>query len=162
MGISTSTLIVELRRHLGVDKDDDGYDDSGCLSLLNRAFWEVLEKFPFREKDASVTFTLTAGIRKYITPTAFEAIQNVAIADINTQERAVLEQITIFNYEDKLDDPTNSTKRDKPKQYFRFNEHIIFRPVPDQDYTVDLHYWINLADLDVQNDPRIPRTWHEI
>jgi hypothetical protein len=48
MSIDLVTMRDELRDHLG--QDDVELDDDAADLLLNRAYWELLDKFPFREK----------------------------------------------------------------------------------------------------------------
>ena len=51
MGMDLETLRDELREHVGVDSDD--LPDPDADLLLNRSFWELMNKFRFRETECS-------------------------------------------------------------------------------------------------------------
>ncbi|KKL27584.1 hypothetical protein LCGC14_2383720 [marine sediment metagenome] len=59
MAIDLAVLRTELRVHLGYESDGtDDLSDGDADLLLNRAFWELLNKFNFREEECSIEFTV--------------------------------------------------------------------------------------------------------
>src|SRR6266496_2406681 len=99
MTIDLSSLRSELRDHLGVDDTD--LPDTAADLLLNRSYWEILDKFPFREKEVTATFSTVSGTRFYKGPTPFEAIQQLSIEDLNSKQHDPLDHIDSYVYEQK-------------------------------------------------------------
>ena len=59
MPINLADLRTELRVHLGYESDGtDDLSDNAADLLLNRALWELLNKFNFREEECSIEFTI--------------------------------------------------------------------------------------------------------
>jgi len=169
MTILLSVLRDELREHLGygdeiADADADrttGWKDVNVELLLNRAFWEVIDKFPFREKEETTTFVTVVGDSFMTLPTDFNALRKISIQDLTSLEWTPLERMSVDYHERKAD--SNTSARGKPERYFRDNVGVRLQEIPDDIYTLRIKYWISLADLtSTKTDPEIPQIWHEI
>ena len=167
MTIELAALRTELREHLGYGDENALADGSRVLKdtdadlLLNRSFWELLNKFPFREKEKSSTLVTVAGTEFYTLPVSFEAIRGVSIQDSTTLDWTPIDRMTEDVFERNRSASTDA--RGLPTGYFRQGEGILLQPVPDLVYTLRFHYWITLADLATGNiDPLIPAVWHEV
>ena len=108
MAIDLAVLRTELRVNLGYETDDTGeLSNTDADLLLNRAFWELMNKFNFREEEKSSTFPTIAGTEFYSLPTLFESVRNITIQDPGTNSAeawAPLERITLEEYTNNLDD----------------------------------------------------------
>lgn len=164
-----ATLRVEIRGLLGVDETDlpndtvvtSGSEKVGLDLLLNQAYWEVLDKNHFREKEVTATFPTVAGTRFYKVPSSFEALQQLSIEDLDSGLHSPLERATEYEYESIFQNTTDS--QGKPSKYLREGNGIRLWLTPDNAYTVTIKYWKELTDLSSTNlNPEIPRTWHEI
>lgn len=161
MSINVSTLIDELRVHLG-GLDSTELSDTDALLLLNRAYWELIDKYKFREKELTASFPLVAGEAFYQVPQPFEAIQLLSIEDVNTFRQTTLDRMTQFEFENiRTADPNDV---DKPTKYLRENAGIRLWKTPDQIYTLTIKYWTILDDLvkGVTVLPGPPQAWHEV
>ena len=164
MSIDVEVLRTELRVHLGYESDgtDELSNDDADL-LLNRSFWELLNKFNFREEEKSSTFPTIAGTEFYSLPTLFESVRNIAIQDPdNSEVWAILDRMTIDEYSKNLND--ESSAEGKPVKYLRENNGIRLSPIPDKaTYVIKLKHRITLADLSSSNLTMvIPQVWHEL
>ena len=173
MGLSLASLRTELRKSLGVDAVDlpnatqtSPTEKVGADELLNRSLWEVTEKFAFREKERSVSFTIDNVLgHKYTLPGVFDALLDVSIESIdgnlvytplNRMTRVVYDSLYSANSQDQ-------TKYTIPTDYVRENDCIIFYPSPNQSYNVKLRFLQTIADLSDSNTSlTIPQSWHEI
>lgn len=164
--IDLPTLRAELRQLLGVDSDDLPDDTDivnnkvGANLLLNQSYWELLDKFPFREKEVSATFLTVAGTRYYQVPTSFEALRQLSIEDPNSQQHTPLERMTVYEYEQLF--VNNDAARGQPTKYAREKDGIRLWRTPDAVYTLTLKYWTVLSDLSDSNAPQLPQSWDEI
>lgn len=166
MGFAVNAQIVELRAILGVDANDtsaDGefrFDDNGCLLLLNRAWWALMDTFQFREKEKTAQFQTVAGTDLYAVPQPFEGLRQISIEDINDQSHTPLNFMTPVVYESKFVDTVEA--RDKPSDYVREGNSLRLYPTPDDIYTMTIKYWFPLDDLVENVSPPVPQIWHEI
>ena len=164
MSIDTQSLIDELREHLGVDDTD--LDDDACTLLLNRSYWAMLDKFPFREKEVTASFATEDGVNLYAVPSPFEALKSLAIEDLNSFALSPLERMTQKEYDAVfVNDTVEGDDEDKPQKYYREKNCIKLWPTPDDAYTITIRYWTVLDDLDntdVDDSPGIPQNWHEL
>ena len=159
MTLDITSLRTELRDHLGVD-DNDMPDDEADL-ILNRAYWELLDKFPFREKETSGVFQTVIGTNLYGMPSPFDALRQLSIEDLNTLKHTPLKRMTIYEYEQLFNAQT--TTQAKPWGYVREGCAARLFPTPDNIYNITIKYWTVLADLsDSNTTPPIPQVWHEI
>lgn len=142
----------------GVDVDDAA--ETLIDDCLNRSWWEIMNKFKFREKDIAASFTLVASQAIYDCPDPFEAMRSIAIVDDDNKHHYI-ERVTSKWYEEHLDTDTDSDGF--PTNYFREGSTITLWPTPDAAYNAVLRYTTTLADLSTSNSlPEIPQEWHEI
>lgn len=166
MAIDLAVLRTELRVHLGYETDDTtelSNDDADLL--LNRAFWELLNKFNFREEECSVEFTVDKGEDFISLPTLFESIRKLAIKNPDDNSWEPLSRIDINEFERTANDDTSA--QEAPVKYFREGVGIRLLSIaggsPDKTYTLRIKYRITLADLSGSNTTMvIPEVWHEL
>lgn len=159
MSIALESLRSELREHLGVDEVE--LDNDACDLLLNRAYWELLDKFPFREKEVSATFDTVDGTLLYSMPSPFEALRQLSIENPDTYEHTYLRKWDEREYEENYNSDEDS--RGYPTHYVREGCSVRLWPTPDDAYTITIKYLTVLEDLSDDNtDPGIPQTWHEV
>jgi len=160
MTLNLDTLRDKLRVHTG--EDDTDLTDSDTDLLLNQSYWEVMDKFNFREKERRVTFTLVADARDYNAPSPFEALQNIAVVDTYGQHN-YLKRMTPAKYEEEYTSGDNESKG-IPTHYIRRQNKITLFPTPDIAYDAVMYYWTTLSDLEegVVDEPNMPQVWHEI
>lgn len=160
--ISTAQLILELRSHLG-GLDTTDLPDADATLLLNRAYWEVIDKFPFREKEVSQTFPTVMGVRFMGIPVPFEALRQLSIEDPNTFQHVVLNRMTPYDYENTFVNNPDMSQFGMPTNYVREDAGIRLWPTPDQVYSITIKYWTVLSDLvSGSSDPEPPQSWDEI
>lgn len=158
MSLDIVQMRTKLRKPLGVDEDD--LPDVDVDLLLNTSYWELLDKFPFREKEVTATFQTTIGTRSYDMPQPFEALRQLSILDPSTNEHTPLKRMTVFEYETKYVEGVDNYAM--PCKYTREGCFARLWPTPDDIYTITIKYWTTLADLADGSDPIIPQAWHEI
>ena len=166
MAIDLTVLRTELRIHLGYESDGtDDLSDVNADLLLNRAFWELLNKFNFREEECSIEFTVAEDEDYISLPTLFESMRKLAILNADTNVWTPLTRITIDEFERVANDDTSA--KGAPERYFR--EGIGIRLLssaggaPDATYTLRIKYRVTLADLATGNTTLvIPDVWHEL
>lgn len=160
MSIDLTSMRAELLDHLGLTTE---FDNNDLDLLLNRSFWEIMNKFPFRETEESATFVTTEGEGFYATPALFEAIRLLSIKQLDEtgDKWTTLERMTIRTHEKELD--TSEDARGMPERYVRENGGYRLEPIPDDEYDMRVKYWITLADLSGANlDTELPAIWDEI
>ncbi len=161
MGLSLQNIRDSLRITLGVDDID--YPDTIVDSWINKSYWELDAKFPFREKEDSGTFVTVAGTAIYtISDSDFESLTNLAVYDSIADESKNVDRTTIDWYNQNYS--VNTDKQDIPSKYFRNEQkNIVLWPTPDDIYTLTYNFLKLLPDLvsGTQN-PVFPRSWHEI
>jgi hypothetical protein len=182
MPLSITVLRTELRDHLGLDEDELPPEDAD--SLLNRSWWEVMDKFNFREKEAKTSFQTVAGIHIYSMPQGYDALQLLSIGGSNNNnllggqfylnggaflnpttsdetKHTQLDRIDDKWFEDNYDDDVD--EYGQPVRYYRYGSGIVLNPTPDAVYNVNVSYLITLADLSNTNEyPPVPQSWHEV
>jgi len=164
MTIALSDLRTELRVHLGLETDDtDELSNDDADLLLNRAFWELMNKFNFREEEKSSTFPTIDGTEFYSLPTLFESVRNISLQDSdNTETWFPLDRTSLDEYTKNLDDADSN--EGMPLRYFREDNGIRLSPIPDKaTYVIKVKHRITLADLSSSNTTLvIPQVWHEL
>lgn len=158
MGIDIVNLRSLLRQ--GTGHDDVDLPDADADLRLNQAYWELLDKFPFREKEVRTTFPTVAGTRAYNVPSPFEALRHLAVVNPVDTQHTPLDQMGIDVYEQKYNEDV--TQRAIPTNYVREGCQVILWPTPDQVYTLAMRYLTVLADVGTGQNPNIPQSWHEI
>lgn len=159
MGLFIQDLRNEVRLATGTDEAD--LPDDALDLYLNQSWWEICDKFGFREKEVTVTFDTIVGTRLYNMPSPFEALRKLSIKNPTTNEHKVLNRITVDVYENKYDEDAEAQAI--PCEYVREGCAVRLWPTPDAIYTITQKYWTTLADLsDVNPSLIIPVSWHEI
>jgi hypothetical protein len=164
MGIDLAKLDKKLCRMLGLDdpdvNDDENLPKAERIDIFNISFWEIADKFPFREKEATATFSTVAGTPNYDIPVGTEAVRNVSGKDDELQHFDIA-PMSPEEYESLLNE--NSNERAIPTRYVRETCMIRLWPTPDDTYTIIVKHWKELADmLNDADQPGVPRNWHEI
>lgn len=151
-----------VRKPLGMlDEDDPDLTNDDVDLYLNRAYWEVQNKFPFREKERTGTFVTQAGVRNYEMPKPFEALQSLSIVDLVSGQHTPLDLMTDDVYESKYVEGENSYGM--PEGYMREDCFARLWPTPDKQYTIVLRRKITLTDLSTSNQlTAIAEVWDEI
>lgn len=159
MSIDLSTMVNDLRSHIGVKSNHPEFSDDACKLLLNRAFWDMLNKIDFKEKEVSATFQTEAGTYFYTLPIALEALLRVSAVTEQGQHVIVMKSDT-FTYESKQDDTVTGF----PTMYVHHDSGIILHPTPDAAYTIWIYYLYSLEDLDFTNltSTGLPRNTDEM
>ena len=119
--------------------------DDFIKNAENRIF--DLVQFDYFRKN--VTGSLTTGNTYLTTPTDYQLSFSLAVVDSNGDYHYLDKKHPSFMREYNVD-PTDSTLRGLPKYYADFDKElstasnngstIIVSPVPDANYTVELHY----------------------
>lgn len=159
MGLLTTQLLSKLRKATGLQDQDDMSDADGIL-ILNQSYWELMDKYPFKEKEVRVTFPTVAGVRNYNCPTPFEALRHLAILNPQGEAHTPLDQISEDVYEQEYD--ASSDNQAIPTKYVREGCQILLFPTPDDAYTITMRYWTTLDNLTSVTGPNMPQSWHEI
>jgi len=161
MGLNINALRSGIKKPLGMDDTDTELTNDDIDLYLNRSLWEVDNKFPFKEKEKTVTFPLIEGIRNYSVPVPYEAVKTLAVIGQYDELSHPLRYMEVFEYNSLYD--TSEFARGQPTGYTRENNFIRFYPTPDYEYTIVLKRLILLDDLsDTNSEANIPRVWHEI
>ena len=163
--MNTGLDILALRNMVMEPLDLDSNDPNEIALtdiMLNRAFWEILDKFKFRKEEIMVTRQTIIGERNYNVPEPLEAIVGVYIEDLDSQEHTPLGQITAETYESRW--VNNQDNWDKPTHYVREFCLIRLWRTPDKVYPMVLRRRIVLGDIALASNsyPDIPKSWHEI
>lgn len=162
MGMDIVRMRVRVRKPLGItDSTDPDLDDNDVDEYLNNSFWEIQDKFPFREKERIGTFDTIAGTRNYEMPKPFECLRALAITDPVTLQHTPLILMDDSEYEEKYnEDPSHYGK---PQKYIREGCFARLWPTPDQDYVITIRRNIILDDLSNDNSTSpLPQVWTEI
>ena|SRR5690606_35710101 len=165
MGMTLQQIRDSLRRHTGTDSQD--LDDDVADELISRAYEELSDKYPFREKDYRLDFVTSIDPlitpryqNKYSFPANFVAVRVVSVTDCNGMKHK-LERMTRSELE--MVTNTESYADAMPTHYVRDSDCLILWPRPDQEYSITVRYEKSLSDLINANDePDLPRSWHEI
>ena len=163
MGLDLDAMCDEVWSVTGTDSGDPQMTRDKVILYLNRSYWELLDKYHFREKDVTETFNTTEGERLYEVPTPFEALQNIAIIDPDTTQSTPLKRMSTEKYNTEYN--TDDDQWAIPTHYVREDCAIKLWPTPDSnEYTIVIKYWAVLSDLSEDSNPTpdIPRSWHEI
>lgn len=153
---------VELREHLG-GLDSNDLPDTRADLLLNRSYWELEDKFPFRKKEKTSTFNLTIGERKYAMPAPYEALRFISIEMPDTTDKAHEKLIRMGRPEYEGLYVNRTDARGLPTHYIREADDFILWVTPDVAYPLTVGYWGIFSDLsDANPTPEVPQVWHEI
>ncbi len=160
-GLSLTDMRRLLRKGLG-DLDDSDLTDAEADELLNFAFWELEDKFPFKEKELTVEGSTVAGTRSYALADNLAALVSVSVKDPDDGIWYKLVRMSIASHDESRND--NSDTRARPVRYLRLEHDLILQPVPDQVYTYRTTMWRTLASLEegVVDATGLPRNWDEM
>lgn len=163
-GLSIQQILHQLRTITGHDTislpDSDTGEQIGGMTYINTSFWEIANKFNFRQEDATVGDITIIGQSAYPCPTLMDAVTDVSILDPSSNKYTKLDQMTLSVYRDSQD--IDDDARGFPTSYVRNGSAYILYPTPDQVYTTQIDYLQTLADVILAGTPIIPREWHEI
>lgn len=166
-GLNIDQLRLMLYTPLGIPLNSVQLPFTVADLYLNRAFWEVQNKFPFREKEVISNFNTTIGVRNYDVSFPTEAVKHISIThpnvggSVTVNKSWPLEQITRDQYEQLYAD--NSDVYELPEKYVREGCIIRLWPTPDAIYTLTIERLVALTDISTSHvSPSIPQVWHEI
>lgn len=164
MSLTLTQIRAKILKATGTDVTDWDNGDTDLDLYANLSWWDIMDKYDFREKEASIIFDTVAGTTSYdvttvVTPIIFDALQTISIQDPITFEHTDLDLITIQDYESRIVNDT--TFQAKPTNYFRRDNSIVLWPTPDQIYQIQLYYLSVLSDIP-SGGPVIPQAWHEV
>ncbi len=166
MAIDLTVLVTELRVHLGLETTDtDELSKVDAELLLNRSFWELMNKFKFRETEQSIEFTIDEDENFIDLPALFESIRTLSILNSDTNKWTPLVRADIKEFEKVANDDTSA--KGAPENYFREGVGIrLYSSAgggPDKTYTLRIKHRVTLADLaDLNTTLVFPDVWHEL
>ncbi len=166
-GLTLSQIRAGILKATGTSVDDWDNGNTDLDQYANVSWWDIADKFDFRENEAPLTtFPTVVGTRSYDLVDIlddedidFNAIQRVSIEDLNDFKHTDLIVMSDFDYENEFvntDDNYN-----KPTRYFRRDNLLYLFETPDDTYTITLYALQNLSDIPTEG-PVVPRAWHEI
>jgi hypothetical protein len=159
VGLSVNKLITELRETCGVDSSDLPTTDAELL--LNRSWWDLMNKIEFRETEMASTFQTVVGLMQYTMTVPFESLKSLSLLNPVTNEQQLINVMDTRLYDANFKPDVLS--RGIPTMYFRENTAINLYPTPDKVYTITLRYITTLNDLEAGTaEPDVPQVWHEI
>lgn len=165
MTLSLANLRSELLSHLGVDVTDFPNGNTDLDLLINRSWWEIMDKLDFREKEAVSSYNTIVNQRLYAIGTVFgsnvmDAIRKIAIEQEEDEKELVLDQMTLDVY-NNLYNNDNTNAAAQPTHYIRDGSSFYLYPTPDAIYSLTLYYQAILADIP-SGGPVIPQSWGEV
>lgn len=161
MPMDIENMRHRIRKALGLEDDDPDLVDDDIDVYLNESYWELQDKFPFREKEKTVRFSTIAGTRSYDMPKPFDSLISLSVQDPTSNQFTKLERMTTDVYESKYDE--DDEEQGIPTHYVREGCFARLWPTPDDAYVVSLKKLITLDDISTQiPEPEIPRAWWEI
>lgn len=158
--LDVPTMITQLRGYTG--EDDGDIDDDDVTLLLNQSWWEIMDKFEFREKEQTGFFQTIVGEVNYPVPQPFECLRQISIQDPNSLQHSTLKRMVPNIYEKVIND--NIAQEGFPTDYVREGCLVRLWPTPNGVYDITIKYMTVLADLDSNLNPipAIPQVWGEI
>lgn len=167
MGIALATMRTNVLTQLGIDQSDLAGGQTDLDLLLNKSWWEIMDKIDFREKEDSTTIQTVVGTEVYdlaatlntTDSVVFDALRGVAIEDNDDNSWLNLNEVSQAYYDNNLISQTSA--QDKPQYYMREGGNITFLPTPDDVYNIKLRYLKILSDIPTDG-PVVHQTYHEI
>lgn len=164
MPINLTNMRLGVTRPLGLNAGGTQMGNDQIDLYLNRAFWEIQNKFPFREKEVVSSFETVEGGRNYDVQFPTEAVKHIAIKendDSGIGRHIPLVQITRDVYEREYE--ASEDQWDIPTSYVREGCIIRLFPTPDDAYTIIIKRLVALSDLsNIKTTSGIPQVWDEI
>lgn len=175
-GLSLTRMRALVRKGLG-GLDSDDINDTEVDELLNLAFWDVEERFPFKEKECRVEFPLTIGENMYLVPgnatgtnlLDLEAIKSVSVVtdegDVWPVARMTQEHWDSIAGVLRDRDDISTLEVDSyglPSRFVRMDESIILHPVPDKVYRLRVYFLKTLKSIvsGTVEQINLPRGWN--
>lgn len=167
MGLTLANIRTGVLDELGIDATDLDAAGSDKLDLLiNRSWWEVMDKFDFKERESNTEVPLVVGTYQYNLTTVinaaaaivFDALREIFIVDNNDKEH-LLEEVSRDVFLAGLN--IDTTARTLPEMYMREGGDIWISPIPDDTYTLRIFHLTVLPNVPV-GGPIVPQSWHEI
>jgi hypothetical protein len=160
-GLNITQMRAGIRKATGVEDGDPDLTNTEIDLYLNRALWELDNKFPFREKEKTVTFETIVGTRNYDVPEPVDAVKTLAVKDQYSSEWKTLRYMETFEYDNNYTEGVDFYG--KPWGYTREGCFVRLFPTPDKIYTILLKRWITIDDLTDSNiTADLPIVWHEV
>lgn len=157
--IDLAGMRMSVRTATGILPGDDDLKDEEIDVYLNKAYWEVMDKFPFREKQRTGQFLCEIGVRQYEIPKPVENVTGFAVVRDTDYQHIPLDQMdareTEFLYNQQ------ASNRGLPRKYLLENCYVRFWPTPDKAYTIVIRKNTILADIS-DSGIAIPQVWIEI
>jgi hypothetical protein len=150
-GLNIGNMRAGIRKATGIEAGDPDLTTPEIDLYLNRSLWEIDNKFPFKEKEKTVTFETIVDVRNYDVPEPVDAVKSLAIQDLHSAQTKTLRYMETFEYDNNY--TANSDFNGKPWGYTR--EGCFVRLV--------LKRWITIDDLtDANATAELPIVWHEV
>ena len=177
-GLTLTRMRALVRLGLG-GLDAADLTDAETDELLNLAFWDLEERFPFKEKECRVEFPTTVGENMYLVPgnatgvnlLDLESVKSVSVVDLNGNVWPVA-RMTQEHWDSvagKLRDEADLTAGDTdsyglPARFVRMDETLILHPTPDEIYRIRVFFLKTLKSLveGTITQINLPRGWNMI
>lgn len=158
MPLSVNQIDADLVKHCGNISDTD-ISPSDRLLQINKSFWEIADKFEFREAEGEYLFNTVAGTRSYSVPGSFDAMQSLSFEN---PETFIHTPVTPWDKKDYESSYVNKIdNRSSPVHYYREADKLVLFPTPDKVYPMIMKYLKTLDDLISGGTVSIPRGWDE-
>lgn len=158
--LDLNAMRANVRKAVGFqDETDPDLLTTEIDTYLNMAYQEVMDKFPFREKERAGEFETVIGVRNYEIPTPVEAVRQFAVVDPVSLQHMDLDQMDARETEHLYSEDVRA--RGMPKKYLLENCYVRLWPTPDKVYAIVIRKWTILNDIAASGIP-IPQVWVEI
>jgi hypothetical protein len=157
--ISLINMRASVRKAVGILQGDSDLEDPDIDVYLNKAYWEIMDVFPFREKQRTGNFPTVIGTLLYEIPKPVENVTGFAIVRDSDFQHIPLQQVDqieierLYNQQDSM--------RGMPQKYQLENCYVRFWPTPDKIYTIIIRKNTILADIQ-DSGIAIPQVWCDI
>src|SRR5690606_41504393 len=99
MGLDLTSLRNGIYKPIGIEPNSLEMPFVDVDLYLNRAFWEIQNKFPLMEIHVSTTFKTTARTRNYDVSYPPEPVLHIAVKDPTRMQHIPLDNITANTYD---------------------------------------------------------------
>ena len=140
MSFTLATLKTAVQDYMQVDETTF---NTNLTNFILESEERIFKLVQLAEQRKNVTASMSENNRFLATPTDFYAPFSLAVIDSNTYYYLLFKHPSFL----KQYDPA-STSRGRPKYYSEFDQDAFeVAPVPDADYSVELHYLYRPASL---------------
>ncbi len=157
--ISLANMRLSVRKAVGILEGDSDLTNEDIDLYLNKSYWEIMDKFPFREKQRTGQFETVIGTLLYEIPKPVENVTGFAVVSDSTFQHIPLDQMDARETEFLYNQQTSN--RGLPRKYLLENCYVRFWPTPDKVYTIVIRKNTILADIQASGIA-IPQVWCEI